>query len=263
MKLIYFILILLIPVAATAQGVTMNWTVDGEKREALVFSPTPTTANVKHPLVFCFHGHGGNMKGTAQQMHIQTIWKEAIVVYPQGLTGRPVKNDTEGKKTGWQIVANQTDGDVQNKDLDFFDAMLSTMKQKYSVDADRIYSTGFSNGAIFSFLLWAERSNIIAAIGECAGCIAEGETLTTARAALAIAGTADTTNPFANQQQSIEKARVVDNATGNGQPCGQYCTLYPSTTQTPVKTLIHPGGHIYPPWAPAEIVKFFKMHKRI
>ena len=263
MKLIYFILILLIPVAAMAQGVTMNWTVDGEKREAIVFSPVPTTANVKHPLVFCFHGRGGNMQGTAQQMHIQTIWKEAIVLYPQGLKGRPTKGDTQGTRTGWQIVANQTDGNVQNKDLDFFDAMLSTMKQKYTLDDDRIYATGFSNGGIFSYLLWAERSKTIAAIGECAGHLVEPEALSTPHAALAIAGTADTTNPFLNQVQSIEKARVVDNAIDDGQPCGQYCTLYPSTTQTPVKTFIHCGGHEYPPWAPAEIVKFFKTHKRI
>ena len=33
-------------------------------------------------------------------------------------------------------------------------------------------------------------------------------------------------------------------------------------THSPVKTCIHPGGHIYPPWAADEIVKFFKAHKR-
>ena len=31
---------------------------------------------------------------------------------------------------------------------------------------------------------------------------------------------------------------------------------------TPVKTFIHPGGHEYPTWAPAEIVDFFKSHKQ-
>jgi hypothetical protein len=29
-----------------------------------------------------------------------------------------------------------------------------------------------------------------------------------------------------------------------------------------VKTFFHPGAHVYPPWAPAEIVKFFQNHKR-
>ena len=246
----------------TAAQTTMTWTVDGVKREALVFSPAPTTSVIKHPLVFAFHGHGGNMQGASQLMHLQTLWKGAIVVYPQGVN-RPSPVDPQGNKSGWQVEANQTNGNVGNKDLDFFDAMLATMHQKFTVDDKRVYSTGFSNGAIFSYLLWAERGKILAAIGECAGRLWDSEHLTEPRALLAIAGTADTTDPFTLQQQTIETARQVDSATGQGQACGQYCTFYPSTTQTPVKTFIHPGAHVYPPWAPAEIVKFFKAHKQI
>jgi hypothetical protein len=43
--------------------------------------------------------------------------------------------------------------------------------------------------------------------------------------------------------------------------CG-CAALYTSTTHTPVVTRIHPGGHVYPPWAPMSIVEFFKNHKR-
>jgi polyhydroxybutyrate depolymerase len=241
-----------------AQGTVMTWTVDGQKREAIVFAPAPTTASIEHPLVFGFHGHGGNMNGASQLMHIQSLWPEAIVVYPQGLnTPSPV--DPQGNKPGWQVELNQA-GNVGNRDLDFFDAMVTTMHQKFSINDKRIYSTGFSNGGIFSYLLWAERSKTIAAIGEVAGRLWDSEHLTQPRALLAIAGHADTVDPFAQQQQSIETARQVDSATGPGQPCGPNCTLYASTTQTPVKTIIHPGGHVYPPWAPAEIVAFFKVH---
>ena len=235
----------------------MNWTVDGEKREALVFSPTPTTVAVKHPLVFAFHGHGGNMQGASQLMHFQTIWKEAIVVYPQGLP-TPTVVDPQGLRPGWQDEAGQQ-GD---RDLKLFDAMVATMRQQYSVDDRRIYATGFSNGGVFGYLLWAERGQTLAAIAECAGRLFPAEHLTQARAFLAIAGQADTTDPFALQQQSIQAARQADSATGPGQPCGQYCTFYPSTSQTPVKTFIHPGGHVYPPWAPNEVVMFFKNHKK-
>jgi polyhydroxybutyrate depolymerase len=63
----------------------MNWTIDGVKREALVFAPKRATNDSRHPVVFAWHGHGGNMQGTSQQMHLQTVWPEAIVVYPQGL----------------------------------------------------------------------------------------------------------------------------------------------------------------------------------
>jgi polyhydroxybutyrate depolymerase len=241
---------------------TRTWTVAGQQRKAIVFAPAPTISKVKHPLVFAFHGHGGNMQGTAQLMHIQTVWPEAIVVYPQGLnsprSGQPV--DPNGDKSGWQFEANQTDGNVGNRDLDFFDAMVVTMEHTYAVDDKRIYTTGFSSGGVFSYLLWAERSKTIAAIGEVAGRLWDSEHLTEPRPILAIAGRLDKVDLFDLQVKSIQNAQQVDSATGAGQPCGPICTFYASTTQTPVKTFIHPGAHVYPPWAPAEIVKFFQAH---
>src|SRR5215468_54852 len=174
----------------TAAQTTMTWTVDGEQREALVFAPAPTTADIKHPLLFAFHGHGGNMQAAAQAMHLQTIWPAAIVVYPQGVH-RPSPIDPNANSSGWQVEANQINGNVGNKDLDFFDAMLATMHQKFAVNDERVYATGFSNGAVFSYLLWAERGQTLAAIGECAGRLWDSEHLTLPRALLAIAGQAD------------------------------------------------------------------------
>ena len=258
-------------------GVLMRWTVSGEQREALVFADTINTA-VKHPLVFAFHWHGGSMEAAAQKMDIHTKWPEAIVVYPQGLPrARPKESscgniDLAGNNPGWQVEANQEAGDVGNKDLQFFDAMLETMRQKYNVDDQRIYATGFSNGAVFSYLLWAERGKTIAAIGEVAGRLWQSEKLKERRPILAITGTADTTDPFTCQFASIETAKHFDNATASNEPCpapddadpdapSPKCTLFPSTTHTPVKTYIHSGGHHYPNWAPDEIVTFFKNHK--
>ena len=261
-------LLLALEQRGAAQGTIMKWTIDGEKREALVVVPVSVAA-IKRPLVFAFHGHGGNMNSAEQLMHIHVLWPEAIVVYPQGLIHRPSPIDQQGNKTGWQVEANQSAGNVGNKDLDFFDAMLATMQQKYLIDDRRVYATGFSNGGIFSYLLWAERSKVIAAIGEVAGRLWDSEHLTDARSLLAIGGLADTTDPFTLQAASVESARQVDHATNNGQNCpvptgapvGTKCTFFQSTTQTPVKTLFHPGAHIYPTWASVEIVTFFKNHR--
>jgi polyhydroxybutyrate depolymerase len=254
------VLVIFVATSGTAEAqTTMTWTVDGQKREAIVFAPAPTISNVRHPLVFGFHGHGGNMQGTSQLMHLQTLWPGAIVVYPQGLIS-PRFTDPPGHESGWQFEANQARGNVGNRDLDFFDAMVATMRQKFSVDDKRIYTTGFSNGGVFSYLLWAERSKTIAAIGEVAGRLWDTEHITEPRAILAIAGRLDKVDDYNIQVQSIEKAKQADSATGPGQPCGPNCTFYPSTTQTPVKTILHPGAHVYPPWAPAEIVKFLQAH---
>ena len=47
-----------------AQGTVMDWTINGVKRQALVFAPKESKE--KAPLVFAWHGHGGNMQGTSQ-----------------------------------------------------------------------------------------------------------------------------------------------------------------------------------------------------
>lgn len=237
---------------------TMTWTVDGVQRQALVFGPAPATNAHPLPLVFAFHGHFGNMNAAAQFMHLQKFWPGAIIVYPQGL--KTVSQvDPNGNGFGWQVRAGQQG--LNDRDLKFFDAMVAGLSQKFPVDNTRIYVTGFSNGAIFSYLLWAERGKVLAAVGIVAGRLDPAEHLTLARSATMIGGTSDNVLPFTDQQQAIQAARQIDNATGAGQSCGPICTLYPSSSQTPVVTRIHNGGHIYPPWAGAAIVEFFKLHK--
>ena len=242
------------------QRVTMNWNVAGFPREALVFPPV-TGGAAKHPLIFAWHGHGGKMDNVADSMHFQILWPEAIVVYPQGLN--TVTNNAAGGY-GWQ----KEKGDDSDRDLKFFDAMLTTLRQKYSIDDTRIYTTGFSNGTGFSYLLWVERGQILAAMGAVAGVMADSEQEKPAkrRALIAIFGTGPGTVSEEVKDKTINRARQI-NSTGTGQPCSKpvgadSCILYPSTTQTPVREITHSGGHEYPDWAPDEIVRFFRNHRR-
>ncbi len=257
-RLLIFSMLLAASASALLAQTTMTWTVDGVQRQALVFGPAPATNAHPLPLVFAFHGHGGTMQTAAQVMHLQTFWPGAIIVYPQGLkTPSPV--DPQGLAFGWQVRAGQQG--LNDRDLKFFDAMLADLHQKFPLDKTRIYVTGFSNGATFSYLLWAERGKVLAAIGIVAGRLDPAEQLTVARSATMIGGRNDPVVPFTDQSNSIQLARQIDNATGPGQSCGPICTLYPSTSQTPVLTRIHEGGHIYPPWASDAIMEFFKLHK--
>lgn len=56
----------------------------------------------------------------------------------------------------WDIV----DGDV---DFAFFEAMLQCIKEQFNVDQSRIYSFGFSAGAVFTNMLSAKYPNLFAA----------------------------------------------------------------------------------------------------
>ena len=256
--------------AAADQGKTMTWTIDGVKREALVFAPTVETNNEKHPVIFAFHGHGGKMQNTADQMNFQTVWPEAVVVYPQGLNGRHAVNNPNTNAPGWQLWP----GEYDDRDLKFFDRMLETMRQKFAVDNRRIYAAGFSNGAIFCYVLWAKRAPILAAIGPVAACLSnelpplDGEVsqpteLTQPLPVMHIAGLMDGAILLEWQAETMSVDRKINGAPlKDGQACGDCCVLFPSSLQAPVKALFFTGGHEYPSWASAEFVKFFKAHKQ-
>ena len=55
--------------------------IDGVKREAVLYAPA-TAKSAPSPVIFGFHGHGGNMNSSAKQYHFHTLWPEAIVIYP-------------------------------------------------------------------------------------------------------------------------------------------------------------------------------------
>jgi len=238
---------------------TMTWTVDGVERQALVFAPSvpATTGAAKAPVIFGFHGHGGTMQGTAGLMRFQQLWPAAVVVYPQGLPA-PSHVDPQGTRPGWQTEPGQ----LGDRDLKFFDAMLAGLHAKFNVDDDRVYVSGFSNGAIFSFLLWGTRGKALAAVGICAGILPLSVSLVEPRPVVHIAGQADQTATFSLQVQSMETERQVDGCSGPGQACGNGCKVYASSKHAPVMNVVHPGGHVYPPWASGRFVAFFKAHPR-
>jgi len=63
---------------------------------------------------------------------------------------------------------------------------------------------------------------------------------------------------FARQQETIEQIRNFNDCSGEGQPCGSNCTIYPSAKGAPLETFIHPLGHFYPPQVTPLTVKFFQ-----
>ncbi len=135
------------------------------------------------------------------------------------------------------------------------------IRARFPIDDTRIYATGFSNGGIFTYLLWGTRGKIFAAFAPAGAQKFPRVHLTEARPLLHIAGTLDNVVPFKEQLESIRIARQVNGTVDNGAACGKNCTIYASGSDAPVMTYIHGGGHEYPPEASAMIVKFFKSHR--
>jgi polyhydroxybutyrate depolymerase len=236
--------------ALSAQRAEMTtWKVDGDTRRAVVYAPS-NPAGGGAPLVFSFHGHGDDMQNF-QHTDLHLAWPEAIVVYFEGLPSR------RDGLSGWQVEKGQDD----DRDLRLVDASLASLREKFKVDDARIYSTGFSNGANFTYLLWAERPKVFAAFAPVAARLRPSVQPAQPKPLLHIAGRQDRQIPFADQQAAIDTARRVDGVTGKGASCGSGCTIYRASSGPPVMTWIHSGGHEYPPSTSERIAKFFREHR--
>jgi len=229
-----------------------EWTVDGVTREALVYAPPQAHSNAV-PVVFVFHGHGGNMRHMARTFPCHTLWPEALVVYMQGLPTPGRLTDPEGKKAGWQSAA----GSQGDRDLKFFDAVMETLRTTCKIDGKRVYATGHSNGGGFTYLLWATRAYCFDAFAPCAAVTLQLSQLTP-KPVLHVAGEKDPLVKFVWQQRTLEMLRKINRCGSSGQPWGTNATLYASSVGAPVIALIHPGGHELPPEALPSVVRFFK-----
>ncbi len=134
-------------------------------RTYYVFSPKNAGKKLL-PLLFVFHGGGGNPLSTDRRLGFTELARKEkfIVVYPAGI-GR---NWNDGR------VTNVTRAHRENvDDVGFVRAMIEEISKDYPVDQKRIYSTGSSNGGIFSHYIGAKISDKFAAIAPVIGGIAD------------------------------------------------------------------------------------------
>jgi polyhydroxybutyrate depolymerase len=230
-----------------------SFTVAGVTRTAVVVVPASVAKPA--PLVFVFHGHGGTGANIEHKFRIESLWPEAIVVYPNGLVGHKGKTDPAGVKTGWQTRA----GEAGDRDLAFYDAMLATLRAQLPVDPHRIYVMGHSNGSAFVSLLLNERGSAIAATANLSGQPSAHDLATDPTRSMFMAmGMNDPIVPYANQQRAIpiaEKKLGADPASANVQGDLRIETA-PGGLE--LDTYIYPGGHEPPAAVPPLIVAFFR-----
>ena len=244
-------------VTHSPEPVTLSVTVDGLTRTAVVYPPSRLTPQGA-PVVFGFHGPGSNGQHAAGSFRIQENWREAVVVYPEGLP-TPGRTDPEGLTSGWQTRA----GELNDRDLRFFDALLAEVRRRYQTNPRRTYATGHSSGGVFTYLLAAARPGVLAAIAPSAGGFAAGPA-NRPIPVLHIAGRQDAVAPFATQEHVMAHVRKINGCDARphawGEPPAKDCQLYDSNQGTPFVALIHSDGHVYPREAPPLVVRFFQEH---
>jgi polyhydroxybutyrate depolymerase len=233
-----------------------EWKIDGVTREALVYTPDQKPqAAAGFPVVFVFHGHGGSMSNAMRSFSIHTRWPDSIVIYMQGLPTPGRLTDPDGKAPGWQKEI----GDQKDRDLKFFDALLTDIEKENPVDNRRIYSTGHSNGGAFTYLLWAARGDEFAAMAPSAAAAGPSIRLLKPKPLFHLGAENDPLVKFEWQKATITAVRRINDCReGKSWHDKADCTIYPSSKGAPVITYIHDRRHSLPTNAPDLIVQFFK-----
>lgn len=191
---------------------------DGQtvERRFKYFMPVSIDEAKPISLIFEFHGSYEFDAGvtpsdplksitTSNALIQHAIQENCVICFPAGTA--EMQEDGSGA-VNWQY---------SEKHLPFVDAMIDYFKQRTpSIDTNRIYSTGQSSGAIFSFVLAFERSNVFAAITPRAGQMSlENQTVMPERAVpvRVFAGTDDNT---------VQHAAVIKNMTAWAEKIGGY-----------------------------------------
>jgi polyhydroxybutyrate depolymerase len=242
----------------TAEGTLQTFNVDGVPRQALVYASTGHAPAAGAPLVFVFHGRGGQAKSAAARFKLHEHWPEAVVVYMQGLPGAAGVKDRAGKQPGWQSAP----GDQGDRDVKFFDVALAQIQKQHKTDPDRVYLLGHSNGARFSNVLWQMRGDKLAAL--CSASAQGGRLIRDCKpkSIFMIMGEKDAVAPFNWQRRSIDLIRHVLNTDSSKAKIDGLARTEMGKDNSELVIYIHPGGHEFPDEATPLVVRFFERHQR-
>lgn len=140
----------------------------GAQREYLLYIPTSYQRDTRAPLVFNFHGFGGSAEGQLLTSDWRRIAEKdgVIVVYPQG-------SELESGSPHWNPHPASADNKSSSDDLGFISSLIDDLSERYAVDNDRVYATGYSNGAGMAYGLAHHLDERFAAIAPVSGLMSE------------------------------------------------------------------------------------------
>jgi polyhydroxybutyrate depolymerase len=177
-------------------------TIDHLARTFIVHVPAQFDATHKLPVVIMLHGAGGS----AEEAESYTSFDDEsdregfIVAYPNATLPFPHRaSGLYSNPALWHERSGTGELERTHRaDIDFISAVIDELETEYSADPDRIYITGFSNGASMTLSLGLNLSDRLAAIAPVAGQLPSGRgQLKYALPLLFIVGSEDPIHPIA------------------------------------------------------------------
>lgn len=228
---------------------TITIDVDGVARMFIVRRPRSSAAGVRQPVVVAFHAYSVGARMMAARVNVSAAWPEAITVYPEGLP-----RDMEGPmlQPAWQRLP----GESRDRDLRFFDALLSWLRTNHCVDERQMFVLGYSNGAMFTHLLGCLRPDAVSGVATAAGALSC--TPTKPVPIIVSHGLADASVSYARGANAVT-VWSTQNRCQTPPPTGSAgCQAAQGCTGANVTLCTHTGGHEYDAAFTASAIAFFQ-----
>lgn len=134
--------------------------VDGLERSYIAYVPGGFDRPL--PVVFAFHGGGGNPRQMERYSRFDSLAQRDgfVVIYPSAVDG----NWNDGRGVAFMRAQRENIDDVK-----FVRAIIDEVAKTASIDRSRIFACGISNGGFFSHRLAAEASDMVAGIAPVVG----------------------------------------------------------------------------------------------
>ena len=222
---------------------TYTLDVGGASREYILKVPDGYDPKHAYRLIFGFHGAKYNDKWVAEG--------------GENLTGPYFGMESEAQGSAI-FVAPQASGTWSSSDLTFVDAMVARFDSQLCIDKSRIFSVGFSMGAIMTITLGCNRSEVFRGIAPMSGSLPSPCPTGQHIAYWASHGTSDTTiQPSQGQAARDEFAKRNHCGPETSTPDANNCVIYAGCdVGYPVSWCTFSGAHVPAPFAGQAIWQF-------
>ena len=204
--------------------------VGGASRFFILKVPSAADGRTPSAVLFAFHPFGTNAQYMESRVSSR-LWPDAIMLYPEGVRG--------AGGPSWQ----GRPGELGDRDVAFFDAMLAWLDSHECIDRHRVFVMGYSNGAGLASVLSCTRASVIAGVALASGrpvCKPE-----TARPVIIGHGLSDATVSYSQAVQAAQTWSAVNGCSAPPKSGTTGCTEATSCSGARTMLCTYEGGHEY------------------
>ena len=228
---------------------TVELKVGAATRVFVVRLPAAYDARKPAPVVFALHPGGMNPQYMQGRVPVHLAWPDVIAIFPAAL---PRMGGAGGMQPGWQ----GRPGDMEDRDVVFFDAMLEWLRTNHCFDPKNVFLVGYSNGAGLAGVLACERGSLVAGVAIASGNLSC--TPTESRPVILSHGVSDPTIRYERGVEASKTWATANQCSAPPKTGAPGCFAADRCSGAPLTFCTFDGGHEYNDPFTKTFVDFFK-----